>query len=330
MKKQYYLIFFFIFIFGLNACSDNPNQTTNDLTTEIQETTTELPTTEEIVSTNNQTTTTEAPSDTPTDNETTDTPTTQITTNLTTSVPTTEEPTTVPTTTQEPTTVPTTTQEPTTILVIEITLNDGLGGTYDILYGSPGDTIILPSDPTRSSYVFDGWYVDQAYTTPFVSTVFPSSNITVYAKWVEEVNPADLIMNALETDYDFVCTNNICVYEQNPWLKYYFNFNNLTFKKELIDDDNSDSQTKHELVIINENYQVDYSFSIQYLSNSASMDVSGNATTRVYNTDSFSSNPSSYLTESNVYDDAVDFINDAVDFLEFLVSDLEIDYNELN
>jgi uncharacterized repeat protein (TIGR02543 family) len=326
LKKLYYLFIFFIFIIGFNACSDNPSQTTINLTTETQteqETenqTTDSPTTSPTITTDNQTTVTEVP----TNNPTTNMPTTQATTNITTTIPTTVEP-----TTEAPTTVPTT-EEPTTILVIEITLDDGLGGTYDILSGSPGDTIILPSDPTRTNYVFDGWYVDQAYTVPFVSTVFPSSDITVYAKWVAEVNPADLIMDALEADYDFVCNNNVCTLQENSWTTYTFNFNNLTFKVELIDDDNSDYQTKNELVIIDEDWNVDYSFSIQYLSNSASMTVSGDGSTDTYSVDSFSSNPSTYLTESNVYDDAVDFITDAVMFLEFIVADLEIDYNELN
>jgi hypothetical protein len=122
----------------------------------------------------------------------------------------------------------------------------------------------------------------------------------------------------------------VCTLQENSWTTYTFNFNNLTFKVELIDDDNSDYQTKNELVIIDEDWNVDYSFSIQYLSNSASMTVSGDGSTDTYSVDRFSSNPSTYLTESNVYDDAVDFITDAVMFLEFIVADLEIDYNELN
>ncbi|MDA3931546.1 MAG: InlB B-repeat-containing protein [Tenericutes bacterium] len=295
---------------SLNTTNITSSKETNEIVTTDLEITTDLPNT------------TEATTSEQTSEETTEIPTT---TETTTSVPTTTE---VPTT-EQPTTIPTTT-EATTIEWVTIYFENVSGATtVNTLSSIPGNSFTMPDDPIRPGYVFGGWFVDESLTIPFNITVYPDNDMTVYAKWTEETNPADEIMAALESNYEFICDNNVCTLEEYSWLIYTFNFNDFTFKKELIDDDASDNQTKHEVVIIDEDWDVSYSFSIQYLSNTASMTVSGDASTGTYNSDSFPSNPTSYLTESNVYNDALDFISEAVIFLDFIVDILEIDYNDL-
>ena len=51
-----------------------------------------------------------------------------------------------------------------------------------------GETITLPSNPTKEGYIFDGWYLSEEFIEKFNATQTISSNITVYAKWKEDGN----------------------------------------------------------------------------------------------------------------------------------------------
>ena len=42
-----------------------------------------------------------------------------------------------------------------------------------------------PADPTRSGYVFKGWYTDEACTAAYDFTKNVAENVTLYAKWAE-------------------------------------------------------------------------------------------------------------------------------------------------
>ena len=147
--------------------------------------------------------------------------------------------------------------------------------------------------------------------------------MTVYAKWVEEVTVIDEMIEVLENNFGFTCSGNVCVLEEYSWLTYTFNLNTVTFTKSSIDDDASgDQQTKTEIVVIDNDWSIEYNVSITYLSTQkASMRVTGNGLTGSYSVRSFSSN---YLSESNMYDDAVQFIDGAygagaVGLLEYIL-----------
>lgn len=43
-----------------------------------------------------------------------------------------------------------------------------------------------PQDPLREGYAFDGWYTDTEYTSPFDFNSRLSSDVTLYAKWLED------------------------------------------------------------------------------------------------------------------------------------------------
>ena len=48
--------------------------------------------------------------------------------------------------------------------------------------GKRGEAIVLPPNPTKIGYTFEGWYLDYACTLPFTATTY-SKNLTLYAKW---------------------------------------------------------------------------------------------------------------------------------------------------
>ena len=61
------------------------------------------------------------------------------------------------------------------------------GSTYRTVPISPGDLVSFPEEPSRSGYVFRGWYTDSGCNDKFQTSTRPSSNITLYAGWVEEL-----------------------------------------------------------------------------------------------------------------------------------------------
>lgn len=49
-----------------------------------------------------------------------------------------------------------------------------------------GETATIPSAPTKSGHVFEGWYKEAALTNIWVfETDTVTANITLYAKWEE-------------------------------------------------------------------------------------------------------------------------------------------------
>jgi uncharacterized repeat protein (TIGR02543 family) len=67
--------------------------------------------------------------------------------------------------------------------LVTITFESNGGSSVQKIYGSYGDSINAPTVPSKSGFVFAGWYLDQAFTTPYVFTVIPENSIVVYAKW---------------------------------------------------------------------------------------------------------------------------------------------------
>lgn len=59
------------------------------------------------------------------------------------------------------------------------------GGTViDSLIQVVGTAVSAPTDPVKKGYIFEGWYIDQDYTTLYDFDNPQSNNITLYAKWV--------------------------------------------------------------------------------------------------------------------------------------------------
>ena len=49
-------------------------------------------------------------------------------------------------------------------------------------------TALRPNDPVRSGYVFAGWYMNEALTTPYDFSLTITQDITLYARWVSTDN----------------------------------------------------------------------------------------------------------------------------------------------
>ena len=49
-----------------------------------------------------------------------------------------------------------------------------------------GTTITFPRNPTKEGYIFDGWYLSDAFVEKFVATKTITGDITLYAKWIED------------------------------------------------------------------------------------------------------------------------------------------------
>ena len=88
-------------------------------------------------------------------------------------------------------------EEPSTYTV---TFDTQGGSTIDPVSVYPGYKVKKPAtNPTRSGYVFKGWYKDAACTTEYKFSAAVSGNITIYAKWIAE---SDLGKVTLKYNYD--------------------------------------------------------------------------------------------------------------------------------
>ena len=69
--------------------------------------------------------------------------------------------------------------------------------TFDTMGGSKiapetvrhGLTVAKPKDPVNGGYIFDGWYTDKTYRTPYNFATPLTQDTTIYAKWVLIVLP---------------------------------------------------------------------------------------------------------------------------------------------
>lgn len=66
---------------------------------------------------------------------------------------------------------------------VTITFESNGGSSVAAIVGAPGDSLEEPTAPTREDYTFEGWYSDEALTTPYTFTTIPENNVTLYAKW---------------------------------------------------------------------------------------------------------------------------------------------------
>lgn len=66
-----------------------------------------------------------------------------------------------------------------------------------------GRTAEKPADPTRDGYIFVGWYLDAAFTTPFAFDSYPiTADTVVYAQWVAKTSMDFEYKVMLDPNYD--------------------------------------------------------------------------------------------------------------------------------
>lgn len=86
--------------------------------------------------------------------------------------------------------------------------------------GLPGASMVLPT-PSRTGFAFNGWYTTQSFleSSRFTSTIFPSTSVTLYAKWTSLIGSSfqnAVLISSLNTNY----TANI----STAGSSYYFRF----------------------------------------------------------------------------------------------------------
>lgn len=66
-----------------------------------------------------------------------------------------------------------------------ISFNTNGGSTIVSITGNFGDSVIVPSNPTKEGHSFQGWYSDASLTIPTtILSHIPSFNIVYFAKWI--------------------------------------------------------------------------------------------------------------------------------------------------
>ena len=61
---------------------------------------------------------------------------------------------------------------------------DTMGGSHiDPVTVRHGNAVAKPADPVNGGYIFDGWYTDKTYRTPYNFATVLTQDTTIYAKW---------------------------------------------------------------------------------------------------------------------------------------------------
>ncbi len=79
----------------------------------------------------------------------------------------------------------------------------------------------FPGEPTKKGYIFEGWYIDKAYTTEFTETTPITKSIIVYAKWElesPEQEPEVLKLNETRINLNINETAAVFVETLDPYL----------------------------------------------------------------------------------------------------------------
>lgn len=87
-----------------------------------------------------------------------------------------------------------------TINQYTITFDSVGGSAVDSITQDYATAVTQPTDPTLLGNTFDGWYIDSAYTTPYVFGTMPAVDITLFAQW--DVNDYDVAYVTDTSDYD--------------------------------------------------------------------------------------------------------------------------------
>lgn len=80
----------------------------------------------------------------------------------------------------------------------EVMFNSNGGNSVSSQNVKNGEMVKEPENPVRDKYVFDGWYSDESLSERFDFSKTIDSNITLYAKWIEDVDN-DKVGDVIET-----------------------------------------------------------------------------------------------------------------------------------
>ncbi len=69
------------------------------------------------------------------------------------------------------------------------------GSSVAPVFGEIGDEIKGLTEPTKENYIFEGWFADAKFTTPYEASIIPSGTVTVYAKWHEQTKGVQVTLH---------------------------------------------------------------------------------------------------------------------------------------
>lgn len=82
-----------------------------------------------------------------------------------------------------------------TINQYTITFDSNGGSSVTAITQDYGTVVVAPTDPTKTNYMFGGWYSDGGLTTTYTFSTMPAENITLYAKWNSAIVATDLFIS---------------------------------------------------------------------------------------------------------------------------------------
>lgn len=83
--------------------------------------------------------------------------------------------------------------------VITVSFNTMGGSEIESVTLNKNSNIVLPQNPFREGYTFDGWYLDENFSRVFNEKSLITDNITLYAKWLDDI--IDDGQSILKSDY---------------------------------------------------------------------------------------------------------------------------------
>lgn len=111
-----------------------------------------------------------------------------------------------------------------------ITFESNGGSAVTAITAVAGATVNAPAAPTKTDYIFGGWYSDIGLNTSYTFGTMPSGNITVYAKWTAEPT---------EAEYKTMCEEKIENVVKDYFTNKYPNKNIENTKVRIIDTKNN-------------------------------------------------------------------------------------------
>lgn len=99
-------------------------------------------------------------------------------------------------------------EETVTKYTITFSLNYTGASTYKTVEVEAGETVSKPSDPTRSGYIFNGWFEDSDCLSLYNFSTAVTSDITLYANWLEG-DAADYVQVTFYYNYDGAPDNGV-------------------------------------------------------------------------------------------------------------------------
>ena len=87
-----------------------------------------------------------------------------------------------------------------TINEYTITFNSNEGTSVNAITANFGSVITEPTKPTKELFTFGGWYTDITLTTPFTFTTMPAESITLYARWLNDQDVTQVVIDQINTD----------------------------------------------------------------------------------------------------------------------------------